>query len=42
MKRYNELQEADNIKNNRFSDCMFVSPPKSVTCENNKPVLVYE
>ncbi|NVJ85925.1 MAG: hypothetical protein HWE15_06445 [Algoriphagus sp.] len=42
VKRYNELQQEDNIKNNRYSDCMFVSPPKSVACENSKPVLLYE
>lgn len=42
VKRYNELQEQDNIQNNRFSDCMYVSPPSSVICENGKPIFVYE
>jgi hypothetical protein len=42
VKRFNELQEQDNIQNNRFSDCMYVSPPKSVICQEGKPVFVYE
>ncbi|WP_439475599.1 hypothetical protein [Algoriphagus formosus] len=42
VKHYNELQEQDNIQNNRFSDCMYVSPPKSVICQNGEPIFVYE
>lgn len=41
VKRYNELQQEDNIRNNRFSDCMYVGPPSSIACEGGKPVLVY-
>lgn len=42
VKRYNELQKADNIKNNRFSDCMFVMPPTGIFCENGKAILLYD
>ncbi|KPQ14652.1 MAG: hypothetical protein HLUCCX10_10375 [Algoriphagus marincola HL-49] len=42
VKRYNELQEQDNIQNNRFSDCMYVSPPTGVICEGGKPEFVYD
>jgi hypothetical protein len=41
VKRYNELQEQDNIQNNRSSDCMYVMPPTGVICEDGKPEFVY-
>ena len=39
---YNELQREDNIRNNRFSNCMYVGPPSDVVCEAGKAVLVYD
>ena len=41
VNQYTKLQAEYNQKNNVFSDCMFVSPPKSVTCEAGKAILVY-
>ncbi|WP_268035983.1 hypothetical protein [Algoriphagus sp. PAP.12] len=42
VKTYNKLQAEDNAKNERFSDCMYVSPPSSVVCEAGKPVFQYD
>ncbi|WP_051316022.1 hypothetical protein [Algoriphagus vanfongensis] len=42
VKRYNQLMADYNAKNNRFSDCMYLSPPSQVICEAGKPVLVYD
>ncbi|WP_297335471.1 hypothetical protein [Algoriphagus sp.] len=33
VKRYNELQQEDNIRSNRFSDCRYVGPPSSLACQ---------
>ncbi|MFM7628254.1 MAG: hypothetical protein ACKO44_01935 [Algoriphagus sp.] len=41
VNRYTALEKAYNEKNNVISDCMMVVAPKSVTCEGNKPVLVF-
>jgi hypothetical protein len=35
------LQAEYNKKNNIISDCMLVASPKSITCEGNRPILVY-
>lgn len=42
VKSYNKLQAEDNVKNGRFSDCMFVSSPSSVICEEGKPIFQYD
>ncbi|MDQ8003167.1 MAG: hypothetical protein REI64_00130 [Pedobacter sp.] len=39
--KYTEMQQNYNKKWNVISDCMALAPPKSVTCENGKPKLVY-
>ncbi len=39
--QYTKLQAEYNQKNNVISDCMLVAPPRSVTCEGNKPILSY-
>lgn len=39
--KYAELQQDYNKKWNIMSDCMALTPPKSVTCENGKPKLIY-
>lgn len=39
--QYTFQQQEYNRKNNIVSDCMLVAPPRSVTCEGNKPILVY-
>lgn len=39
--KYNQLQQNYNKKWNVISDCMALAPPKSVTCENGKPKLIY-
>lgn len=41
VKQYNEKQADYNKKWGIFSDCMFVSPPKEVTCENNTCIAIY-
>ncbi|MCR8667116.1 hypothetical protein NO995_05450 [Aestuariibaculum sp. M13] len=41
VKEYNEKQADYNKKWGIFSDCMFVSPPKEVTCENNTCIAIY-
>jgi len=41
VKTYNELEKEYNIKYNVVSDCMFVMPPESTTCENGKCIAVY-
>lgn len=38
---YAQLQKAFNVKWGVVSDCMFMTPPKSVECVNGKPKLVY-
>jgi len=38
---YNQKSSDLNIKLGRISDCMFVSPPVSLNCENNTCVAVY-
>lgn len=42
VKTYTDLQHEDNIKNDRLSDCMYVSPPTRILCEQGKPVLRYD
>lgn len=39
--KYNESEKAFNEKYNVISDCMHMLPPRDVTCDNGKPVLVY-
>jgi hypothetical protein len=39
--QYTKLQAEYNQKNNIISDCMLIAPPRSVTCEGNKPILSY-
>ena len=39
--RYTNLQKEYNRKWEIISDCMYHMPPKSVTCENGKPKLIY-
>jgi hypothetical protein len=39
--QYTKLQAEYNQKNNVISDCMLIAPPRSVTCEGNKPILSY-
>lgn len=39
--QYTKLQAEYNQKNNVISDCMLVAPPRSVTCEGNKPIFSY-
>jgi len=41
VNRFTALQKAYNKKNNVFSDCLFVGPPRTIQCEGNKPILVY-
>jgi hypothetical protein len=41
VEQYTFQQKEYNRKNNVISDCMLITPPKSVTCEGNKPILVY-
>lgn len=41
VKNYNTAEEAYNKKYSVISDCALVLPPNSVTCDNGKPVLVY-
>lgn len=43
VKKYNELEKAYLDKKNKGIDCLAITiPPKSVTCENGKPKLVYQ
>jgi hypothetical protein len=42
VEKYTAEQENFNKKWNMVSDCMFMSPPKKVVCENEKPKLVYQ
>ncbi len=39
--QYTFQQQEYNRKNNIVSDCMLVVSPRTVTCEGNKPILVY-
>lgn len=39
--QYTFQQQEYNRKNNVISDCMLVAPPKSITCEGGKAILVY-
>jgi len=39
--KYTALERSYNKKWNIGSDCAFVQPPKSVTCQNGKPVIQY-
>lgn len=41
VEEYTSLQVQYNRANNVVSDCMLAIPPRTVTCEGNKPVLVY-
>ena len=42
VKKYNAAEKAFNKKYNIISDCAFVLPPTSITCDNGKPVLIYK
>lgn len=39
--QFTKLQAEYNQKNNVISDCMLVAPPRSLTCEGNKPIFSY-
>jgi hypothetical protein len=41
VNRFTPLQKTYNEKNNVISDCMLVSPPRTIQCEANKAILVY-
>ena len=41
VEEYTFQQDQYNRSNNVVSDCMLLVPPRTVTCEGNKPVLVY-
>lgn len=41
VEQYTFQQDQYNRANNVVSDCMLLVPPRTVTCEGNKPVLVY-
>lgn len=42
VKKYNDLEKVYLDKKNNGIDCLAITlPPKSVTCENGKPKLVY-
>ncbi|MFD1771764.1 hypothetical protein [Sphingobacterium suaedae] len=38
---YTDATDAFNKKYTIVSDCMFVSPPKAVHCDDGKPLLIY-
>lgn len=42
VNKYTEAQAVFNKKWGIASDCMYVSPPKYIICENEKPKLVYQ
>jgi hypothetical protein len=39
--KYTLQQDQYNRKNDVVSDCMLIAAPQTVTCEGNKPILVY-
>lgn len=39
--KYTFQQDRYNRKNDVGSDCMLIAAPRTVTCEGNKPILVY-
>lgn len=41
VKTYNELEKKYNTKYSMMSDCMAVSPPNEVICENGKCKAIY-
>jgi hypothetical protein len=41
VEEYTFQQDQFNRANNIVSDCMLIVSPRTVTCEGNKPVLVY-
>jgi len=41
VEEYTFHQDQYNRTNNIVSDCMLILPPRAVTCEGNKPILVY-
>lgn len=38
---YNKMEQEYNVACQQFSDCMFVSPPLRLKCENNKCIAIY-
>jgi|SRR5690554_797967 len=42
VERYTRLQDAYNRKWNVISDCMFLTPPDRVVCEDGKPKLLWD
>lgn len=40
--QYTKLQNEYNVKNEIFSDCMYIVSPSGVICENGKPVFQYD
>jgi len=41
VKKYNDLEKEFNTKYDIVSDCMFVTPPVKVLCENGKCKAIY-
>ena len=41
VEEYNQLEDEYNVKWGVISDCMFVTPPISLICENGKCIAVY-
>lgn len=41
VSEYNELEHQLNIRCERISDCMMVSPPQGFKCENNTCIAIY-
>lgn len=42
IEEYNQLEDDYNVKWDAISDCMFVTPPNSLMCENGKCIAIYE
>ncbi|RXJ52257.1 hypothetical protein [Gelidibacter gilvus] len=38
---YNKMEQEYNVACQQYSDCMFVSPPLRLECENNKCIAIY-
>jgi hypothetical protein len=41
VENFTTLQKAYNEQNDVVSDCMLVSPPRTIQCEADKAILVY-
>lgn len=38
---YNKIEQEYNVACQQYSDCMLVSPPQKLECENNKCIAIY-